>query len=250
MFLPLADTNPLEHIKRPYVTWAIALINLAVFVLYQHGAGGQIEQASAVSFGAIPAVITGDAVMPPGYEKLPPALTLVTYMFLHGNWLHLLGNTAFLLVFGDNVEDAMGHVRYFIFYLLCGIAAAGAYVLAGPATQAPLIGASGAGGGLVAAYVMLHPHVRTWALVFFAIPLRLPALVVIGIWAAFQVWQVATTPDEGTGWWAHIGGLAAGAVLVTVLRRPGVALFDRDPSGVPTPRVLPEASVDRVEGHS
>lgn len=234
MFVPIADANPLEHVVRPYATWGLLLANVFVFTVLQHGATGPVSEAGVLGFGAIPAVVTGQAVLPEGYERLPADLTLVTYMFLHGGWLHLLGNMAFLWVFADNVEDAMGHLRFIAFYLLCGVAAAGAHILAQPASEAPLVGASGAVAGVIAAYLMLHPNIRLWALVLMKIPVRVPAVWVIGAWLALQLWQVVAAGDQETAWFAHLGGFAAGAALVTVMRRPGVALLDRDPSGIPS----------------
>ncbi|MEP9349768.1 rhomboid family intramembrane serine protease [Xanthobacter sp. KR7-225] len=240
MFVPLHDINPLEHVVRPYVTWALIGANLFVFLVLQHGGLGAVSEAGVLSYGTIPAVVTGAAVLPEGYERLPAPLTLLSYMFLHAGWLHLIGNMAFLFVFGDNVEDALGHVRFLAFYLLCGVLAGVAHVVAQPGSEAPLIGASGAVAGVIAAYLVLHPHIRLWALVLMKLPLRVPASWVIGLWVALQVYQVVTSADEETAWWAHLGGFAAGAVLVALMRRPGVALFDRDPSGVPTPRGMRE----------
>lgn len=241
MFVPIADANPLEHVVRPYVTWALLALNVFVFVALQHGAFGEVSEAGVLGFGAIPAVVTGEAVLPPGYERLPPLATLVTYMFLHGGWLHLIGNMAFLWVFADNVEDAMGHGRFLLFYLLCGVAAAASHILAAPESETPLVGASGAVAGVIAAYLVLHPNIRLWALLFMKIPLRVPAYWVIGAWFVLQVWQILAAQDQDTAWWAHLGGFLAGAVLVTVMRRPGVALLDRDPSGVPS-RPVPRKS--------
>lgn len=241
MFVPLADANPLEHVARPYVTWGLLVANLLVFTLLQHGAAGEVSAAGVLGFGTIPAVVTGAAVLPPGYERVPAGLTLLTYMFLHGGWLHLLGNMAFLWVFADNVEDAMGHARFLVFYLLCGVLAAGVHVIADPASETPLVGASGAVAGVIAAYLVLHPNIRLWALVLLKVPLRVPAYLVIGAWLAFQIWQILAAQDHETAWWAHVGGFVAGAALVTVMRRPGVALLDRDPSGVPS-RPLPPRS--------
>lgn len=234
MFVPIADTNPLEHVRRPYVTWALMAVNVLVFLVVERGAFGPVSEAGVLGYGTIPAVVSGQAVLPPGYERVPPTLTLFTYMFLHGGWLHLIGNMAFLWVFADNVEDALGHVRFILFYLLCGLAAGLAHVFADPASEAPLVGASGAVAGVIAAYLVLHPNIRLWALIFMKIPLRVPAYWVIGAWFGLQVWQVLATREGETAWWAHLGGFLAGAVLVTVLRRPGVALLDRDPSGVPS----------------
>lgn len=251
MFVPLADSNPLEHVRRPYVSYALIALNILVFTVLQHGAFEEISEAGVLAYGAIPAVVTGHAVLPPGYERVPSLLTLVTYMFMHSGWLHLIGNMAFLWVFADNVEDALGHARFLLFYLLCGIAAALAHTAIEPASEVPLVGASGAVAGVIAAYLVLHPSIRLWALVLMKVPIRVPAYWVIVTWLLLQVFQVVVDTDHGTAWWAHLGGFAAGAVLVAPMRRRGVALFDRDPSGVPGGGGAAEGSrkrggVDRV----
>ena len=158
---------------------------------------------------------------------VPEGLTLITYQFLHSDILHLLSNMLFLWVFGDNVEDAMGHFKFIVFYLLCGIAGGLAHAWMLPSSTLPLIGASGAVAGVIAAYLILHPRVRVWVLAFRFIPLRISAAWVLGIWAATQIVMVAIAPFDQVAWWAHVGGMVAGAVLVLFLRRPGVALFDR-----------------------
>lgn len=236
MFVPISDTNPLENVARPYVTWGLIALNFFVFLVLQHAVPGPVSEAGLLSYGTIPAVVTGAAVLPDGYAQVPAGLTLLTYMFLHASWLHILGNMAFLWVFGDNVEDALGHLRFLVFYLLCGIAAGAAHVLLQPASEAPLVGASGAVAGVIGAYVVLHPNIRLWALVFMKIPLRVPAYWVISLWLALQILQILAADESGTAWWAHLGGFATGAVLVAVMRRRGVALFDRDPTGVPSVR--------------
>jgi membrane associated rhomboid family serine protease len=184
------------------------------------------------------------------YDALavPEGLTLVTYMFLHGDPLHLVGNMLFLWVFGDNVEDAMGHVRFLIFYVLCGMIGALAHALIAeyglapvPATVSlaprsasagaiPLIGASAAVAGVIAAYLMLHPHVRIWVIAFRMIPLRLSAMWALGAWVLTQFVMVLLPEVGPVAWWAHIGGIVAGAVLVLFMRRDGVPLFDRPPA--------------------
>ena len=179
---------------------------------------------------------------------MPEPATLVTYMFFHGGWVHLIGNMAFLWVFGDNVEDAMGHVRFLAFYLLCGMAAGllhTAVVSSGngliPAdvaasagitepvllSQAPLIGASGAVAGVISAYLMLHPRVMVWVLALRFIPLRIYALYALGLWILMQVVMVMLPQEGPVAWWAHIGGLISGAVLITVMKRSDVPLFDK-----------------------
>jgi len=163
---------------------------------------------------------------------IPVGATLVTSMFLHADWLHLGGNMLFLWVFGDNVEDAMGHVKFLVFYILCGVAAALAHAVSDPTSVNPMIGASGAVSGVLGAYLLLHPRVRVIVLLFYRLPLPLPAFVVLGGWIALQVYSIysgASLPhSEGASvaFWAHVGGFATGMMLITFMRRPGVRLFD------------------------
>ncbi|MEI2386743.1 rhomboid family intramembrane serine protease [Breoghania sp. JC706] len=221
MFLPLYDHNPRTHVRRQYVTWSLILLNVMVFLVLEAGGEARSVTAAAFGFGAIPALFGTDALSGGGY------LTLVSYAFVHGDLWHLAGNMLFLWVFGDNVEDAMGHWTFLVFYLLCAVAAALLHIAMLSTSAAPMIGASGAVAGIVAAYLMLHPHVRIWVLVLGRIPLRLRAYWVLGAWIAFQVFMVFQTDSGGVAWWSHIGGLAAGAVPVVFMRRPGVPLFDR-----------------------
>jgi membrane associated rhomboid family serine protease len=158
---------------------------------------------------------------------VPERLTLISYMFFHGDILHLAGNMLFLWVFGDNVEDAMGHVRFLVFYLACGVIAGLTHAWMVPDSDSPLIGASGAVAGVIAAYLMLHPRVRVWVLALKAIPLRISAAFALGLWILIQVVMVLLPQVGPVAWWAHIGGLVAGAVLVVFMRRSGVPLFDK-----------------------
>ncbi|MCB4767175.1 rhomboid family intramembrane serine protease [Ancylobacter sp. Lp-2] len=233
MLLPINDDNPLEGITHAYVTWALIAVNIVVFVLVQHGYRPEIDVATVFGYGAIPAVVHHAAVLPAEYERLPAELTLISYMFLHGGWLHLAGNMAFLWVFGDNVEDALGHARYFVFYLACGVAGGLAHAFAVPESASPLVGASAAISGLVGAYLMLHPNVRIWVLMFMRIPIRVPAIWPLGAWIAFQMWNALRAGEADTAWWAHVGGLATGAVLVVFLRRSGVPLWVTTRDGTP-----------------
>ena len=163
-------------------------------------------------------------------EHLPGQYKLLTYMFLHGSILHLLFNMIFLFVFGDNVEDAMGHFRFILFYLACGVIAAIVYSALTEFTEVPLIGASGAVSGVIGAYLMLHPNIRVWVLVPFPklpfIPLRFSAAFVIGVWILYQFGSAVFFPSQTVAWWAHVGGFFAGAALIAVMKRPGVPLFD------------------------
>jgi len=234
VFVPLSDDNPLRSIPFQWVTIALIAVNCVAFVL-QLGPGGG---SAIASFGLTPAELFGGSGGGLGGAsselQVPEGLTLITYQFLHGDILHLLSNMIFLWVFGDNVEDAMGHVKFLIFYLLCGIVAGLAHAVLAPTSTMPLIGASGAVAGVIAAYLILHPRVRVWCLAFRFIPLRIPAAWVLGVWVATQfVMVLITPPGDQVAWWAHIGGMAAGAVLILFLRRPGVPLFDR---GLPPSR--------------
>jgi membrane associated rhomboid family serine protease len=232
--IPLYDANPLRYIRYPYVTWALLAANVAVFFLVEAGGIGNADQASAIAFGLIPAVFDHLAERPAALAEVPSSLTLLTYAFFHGDIWHLLGNMIFLWVFADNIEDALGHFRFLVFYCLCAIGGGYAYILSAPDSQAPLIGASGAIAGIIAAYFMLTPFAKVWILLLARIPLRLDAFWVLGFWIVFQVYSAfAGTGDSQIAWWTHVGGLATGAVLVLFLRRRGVALFARTDPGAP-----------------
>ncbi|AXS38739.1 rhomboid family intramembrane serine protease [Breoghania sp. L-A4] len=231
MFIPLHDHNPIKHLKAQYVTWSLIAVNVVVFVVIQGAGETQAAQTAALLYGMIPALITDVAQLPPGLAVVPDEATLVTYAFLHGSWMHLGGNMLFLWVFGDNVEDAMGHARFLAFYLMCAAAGALVHVAMGPDSQVPLVGASGAVAGVIAAYLMLHPRVKIWILALGRIPLRLPAIWVLGLWVGLQLFNALAdtgdNPGEAVAWWAHVGGMAAGTALILFMRRPGVPLFDR-----------------------
>src|SRR5690606_35075312 len=229
MFIPLHDANRLRHVRRQYVTLAVIGLNLLFFSVT--GLAGQpFLQANAYGFGFTPAAVSGQVALQP---HVPVFATYVTYSFLHGDIIHLLGNMVFLWVFGDNVEDALGHARFLFFYLAGAAAGAAAHQLALPDSQVPLIGASGAVASVVAAYLLLHPRVKLWVLVLGRIPLRLPAIVPLALWIGYQFLMLATTPADLVSWPAHVGGIAAGAILVVLLRRPGVPRTGR---GVSVPR--------------
>jgi membrane associated rhomboid family serine protease len=229
VFIPLSDDNPLRSIRYQWVNLGLIIANVAAFFLQNT----QGAQASILSFALIPSelfqvhIIGGAAPSLQQPVAVPEGLTLLTYQFMHGDIFHLLSNMLFLWVFGDNVEDALGHVRYLIFYLLCGVAGGLAHAVMLPASPLPLIGASGAVAGVIGAYLLLHPRVLVWVLAFRIIPLNIKAAWVLGIWVLTQAIMVLISPADQVAWWAHIGGLVAGAVLVVFLRRPGVPLFDR-----------------------
>jgi rhomboid family protein len=149
-------------------------------------------------------------------------MTLVTSMFLHGGWLHVLGNMLYLWIFGNNVEDVMGHVRFIVFYLVCGLAAAAAQIAVDPSSQVPMIGASGAVAGVLGAYLVMFPAARVHVLVFLIFFIRIvevPALIVLGFWLLIQLIAAAQMAPGGVAWFAHLGGFLAGLVLIVPFRR-------------------------------
>ncbi|MFD0461254.1 rhomboid family intramembrane serine protease [Microvirga aerilata] len=150
---------------------------------------------------------------------MPVELTLATNIFLHGSLFHLIGNMLFFWVFGDNVEDAMGHLRFILFFLLCGMAASLAHAFITAEPHRPLIGASGGVSGVVAAYLILYPRVKIWGLFLKGIPLHLPAYWTIGFWFVLQLVAAFMGGDESVGWFAHLGGFIVGAILIPFMRR-------------------------------
>jgi membrane associated rhomboid family serine protease len=227
MFIPLHDDNPLRTIGWPYVTRGLIAFTTLVFVVFQSGLVLDAHTLTLGAFAVIPAEFNLGGGLRTPFALVPEPVTLVTYVFLHGGWMHLIGNMLFLWVFGDNVEDAMGHARFLVFYLLCGVAAGLAHAVALPKSEAVLIGASGAMAGTLAAYLVLHPKVKLWVLVLGRIPLKISAMWVIGAWLVFQVFNIFVVLDESTAWWAHVGGFAAGAALIPFFRRRDVPLLDR-----------------------
>ena len=237
MFVPLHDINPLRTVRAPIVTYAIISACTLSYIFLQSGLFIDAEQESAAAFGFIPAEFRLGIGLRGPAAIIPEPLTFLTYTFVHGGWMHLIGNMLFLWVFGDNVEDSMGHVRFMLFYALSGTAAALAHAAATPVSDVPLVGASGAVAGVIGAYVMLHPKVKLWVLLFMRIPIKITAAWAIAGWLLAQVFSVMTAASHEIAWWAHIGGFAAGALLVTVMRRRGVPLFDRGLVVVPATAV-------------
>ena len=234
MFIPFYDRNSLNTIRFQYVTVLLILINVAVYALFQGGLGLHLNDVFTASFAIIPTEFRG-GMLPENMTGMvqqldvPEPLTLLTYMFLHGSWMHLAGNMLFLWVFGDNVEDALGHVRFLLFYLLCGMAAGLLQIYMSPHPNSILVGASGAVAGVIAAYLLLFPHIWVWILVLGRLPLNVKAYWAILAWIGFQLFMALSVPGklQNVAWWAHIGGFLAGAVLVVFMRRPGVGLFNR-----------------------
>lgn len=228
LFIPLYDDNPTR--RTAVVTVAVILLCIGVYV-WQASLGRLGEQRVLVGLGFIPAVVFGQARLPETLAIVPGWATVLTSMFMHGGVLHLAGNMLYLWIFGNNVEDSMGRGRFVLFYLLCGIAAALAQGFSDPHSRVPMIGASGAIGGVLGAYLVLHPRANVRVFCWFLIFVRLinvPAVIVLGLWFAGQVLSGVMTPtseDGGVAFWAHVGGFIAGVVLVPFFRRRDVPLF-------------------------
>jgi membrane associated rhomboid family serine protease len=232
---PYHDENQTK--RTPVVTYLLVALNIAAFVFVE-GAGSPLALARAVcDFGLIPGELTG--ALAPG-TRFPMGDGLVcltdpgrqvanvlTSMFLHGSWMHLLGNMWFLWLFGNNIEDSMGRVRYVVFYLLCGIAAALLQVVLNPRSVVPMVGASGAISGVMGAYLVLYPRVRVYTLVFlgfFLTTVAVPAWTMLLYWLALQflsgLFSAGSAESGGVAVWAHVGGFVAGMILIKVFARP------------------------------
>ncbi len=229
---PYKDENPTY--LTPVVTIGVIAANVLAWLLVQGAGTHEALTRSVCELGAIPGELLGK--LPPGTAvPLGPDLhcvlestnylDVVTSMFLHGGWMHLIGNMVFLWVFGNNIEDAMGHGRFVAFYLLCGVAAAAAQVLVHPESAIPMVGASGAISGVLGAYLLLYPRVRVHTLVFFgfyATTIQLPAYLMLGYWIVLQFLGGALAglrSGGGVAYMAHIGGFIAGLLLIRLFAR-------------------------------
>jgi rhomboid family protein len=225
--IPLHDDNPTE--TTPVVTIGIILAATLVFI-YQLSLGPVAGQRFVYQYGAIPAILFGHASLPPEVMALPASMSLITSIFLHGGFLHLIGNMWFLWIFGDNVEEAMGHVRFVLFFLICGVIAAMSHALADPGSAAPMIGASGAISGVLGAYLLLYPRARVMVLVpfgFFFWRMYLPAAFMLGFWFLLQlVSGTASVGGGGVAWFAHVGGFLAGMLLIGFFKHRSVRFFN------------------------
>ncbi|HUZ74655.1 MAG TPA: rhomboid family intramembrane serine protease [Stellaceae bacterium] len=225
--LPLYDDTP--RIGVPIVTYGLIAACTAVF-LWQEGLGPRAADAVAYVYGMTPAVLFGHAELPARLRVVPPWATIFTSMFIHGGWIHLLGNMLYLWLFGKATETALGPVRFAVFYLVCGTIAALTQALVAPASTVPMIGASGAIAGVLGAYLILHPRGNVVVLIWIIIIVRLitvPAVILLGLWFLLQLMSALSAPagEPGVAVWAHVGGFIAGMVLVPFVRRRGVRLL-------------------------
>ncbi len=219
---PLKDTIPSSTF--PIVTISIIVINVFIFI-YQLTLGPQLNTVFS-HFGVIPARFASAAASNPAH-LIPLSSTLVTSVFLHGGWMHIIGNMWYLWIFGDNIEDRTGHFRFFLFYILCGITSGISHILMNPGSQVPTIGASGAIAGVMGAYVLLFPRSRIITLIFLVIIIQIveiPAIFFLGFWIVMQIISGSlqtglTEQSGGVAWWAHIGGFFIGLVLVLLFKK-------------------------------
>jgi len=237
--IPYHDEN--RTLRTAWVTIALVAITVLTWIVVE-GAGAEMPLAAAVcNLGLIPGELT---LLAPVGSEFPmgqhivcltdpgrQVSTLFTSMFLHGSWMHLIGNMWFLWLFGNNVEDSMTRPRFLAFYLLCGLAAAAAQVVSDPTSVTPMVGASGAISGVMGAYLVLFPRVRVFTLVplgFFLYSMALPAWVMLIYWAVLQffggVTSIGAEQSGGVAFWAHVGGFVAGIVLVKLFHRRDRAL--------------------------
>jgi membrane associated rhomboid family serine protease len=226
--IPLRDENPSR--LTPYVNYAIIVLCVLVF-LWQLSLGPVRAQHAVYAFGAIPAVLFGNVQLPSDIAVVAPWMSVLTSMFMHGGWMHLLGNMLYLWIFGDNIEDSMGHVRYFIFYVLCGLAAVLAQALPDTSSQVPMIGASGAISGVLGAYLLLFPRARIHVIIPLGLyfhQARLPAMWVLLFWFALQLISNLLQGKAGSGvaFGAHIGGFITGLALIPLFKYRNVRLLN------------------------
>lgn len=250
--IPLFDDNPTA--RAALVTWGLIAACVLAF-LWQISLPPDLARQIELSLGMVPSLLFGHARLDPDLVVVPPWASLFTSMFLHGGWMHLIGNMLFLWIFGDNVEDSMGRLRFLVFYALCGAAAALTQAWMSPQSDFPMIGASGAIAGVLGAYLLLHPRANVRVLVVILLYIRLinvPAVIVLGLWFAGQVLSAVASPagNGGVAFWAHIGGFVCGLALLPLFKRSQVALLSAPVSHafVVVPHRLSRGRVPRVKG--
>jgi membrane associated rhomboid family serine protease len=226
--IPLRDHIASSRV--PFVTYAVVGTCVLVF-LWQLSLGEPGGQRAVYALGAIPAVIFGGARLPADIAMVPPLATVFTSMFMHGGWMHLIGNMLYMWIFADNVEDSMGHLRFVVFYLLCGVAAVLAQSLPDVSSQVPMIGASGAISGVLGAYLLLYPRARVLVMIPLGYIMKahyLPAAVVLGFYFVLQVVMTAMSKGGGgVAFAAHLGGFVAGAALIPLFKHRRVPLLSQ-----------------------
>ncbi|MGI9484518.1 MAG: rhomboid family intramembrane serine protease [Geminicoccaceae bacterium] len=242
--IPIRDYNPAT--RRPYVTVLLIASCILIF-LWQMSLDPRSGQVMVHQFGFVPALLFDEATFGADGGLVPAWVTLFSSMFLHGGFMHLAGNMLYLWIFGNNIEDVMGHVRYLVFYLVCGLAAAMAQALPDMGSTVPMIGASGAISGVLGAYLLLFPKAQVQVVIpiGFFMTRTIPAGWLLGIWIAFQVFGGVASDASGGGvaWWAHVGGFVAGMALVHLFRQ-------KDPASTLEPYVPQSREPAKPTGRS
>ncbi len=224
--IPLRDDNPSST---PQIVTIVFIVMCVLVFLWQLSFGAQGGQRIVYALGVVPASLLGQGQLPAELSLVSPWMTVFTSMFMHGGWMHLIGNMLYLWIFGDNVEDSMGHGRFVVFYLLCGIAAVLAQALPDPSSTIPMIGASGAISGVLGAYLLLYPHARVLVAIplgFYLHTMRIPAGLVLVLWFGLQLLSsaMAQPGQGGVAFRAHIGGFIAGMILIPLFKQRRVRL--------------------------
>ncbi len=218
-FFPISDVNVTKN--KPIISWLILICCILIFI-YQKSLGYHIEQKTILSFGMIPSVLFNIKKLSNDLAIIPAYLTLVSSMFLHGGWLHLIGNMTYLYIFSDNIEDKLGKFKFIIFYISCGVFAALCQALIDVNSEIPMIGASGAISGILGAYLILFPKkeikVFFWFFIFIKI-FRIPAMYVIGGWIFIQFFNLNNSEESNIAYLAHIGGFITGIILIIIFRK-------------------------------
>ncbi len=218
-FFPISDVNPTK--KKPIVSLIILITCVFIFI-YQYNLDFHSEQKTILTFGMIPSVLFNIKKLSDELMIIPSYMTLISSMFLHGGWMHLIGNMAYLYIFGDNIEDELGKFKFIIFYIFCGIFAALCQALVDMNSDTPMIGASGAISGILGAYIILFPKkeikIFFWFIIFFKI-FKIPAMYVIGVWIFFQFFSFNNGQENNIAYAAHIGGFITGLILIFFLRK-------------------------------
>ena len=218
MVMPIYDDNPFRLPHRPIMTWGLIATNM---IIYFAEVTADSPQAVTRTFGLTPAALIGESSL---IDALTPLLTLLSYQFLHADLMHLLGNMIFLWVFGDDIEECLGRLRFLAFYLMVGMVGGLVYAASDAHSLMPLIGASGSISGVVIAYVMLRPCAKITVLIAI-IPLRISAYWVVGLFVISQLWNLGAASKSEVAYWCHFGGMLAGAVLFPLVKPRAVWLF-------------------------
>ncbi len=218
-FFPISDENITKN--KPIISWIILICCILIFI-YQKNLGYHFEQKTILSFGMIPSVLFNVKQLSDDLVIIPAYMTLISSMFLHGGWMHLIGNMAYLYIFADNIEDELGKFKFIIFYISCGILAGLSQALIDVNSEIPMIGASGAISGILGAYLILFPKkdikVFFWFFIFVKI-FRVPAMYVIGCWILIQFFSLNNSKDSNIAYLAHIGGFIGGIILIIIFRK-------------------------------